>query len=143
VTGCAGFVCSHPTEQSMRGGFDVSGVDCFTDYHLMEYKDGDLKNAREGERFILIEQDIASMGAFPAVGCVFRQAAQVGVQKSWANSEGTRSWNRRKDRKICWMVGRNVGVGCQQTITHNSAMWGVLLKSWMRENSGVNSAGGS
>ncbi|MEA1908171.1 MAG: NAD-dependent epimerase/dehydratase family protein [Euryarchaeota archaeon] len=29
VTGCAGFVCSHLTEQSMGDGFDVIGINRF------------------------------------------------------------------------------------------------------------------
>ncbi len=83
VTGCAGFIGSHLTERLLGDGFDVIGIDCFTDYYPREYKDGNLKNALEDERFTLIEQDILSIDAFPDVDYVFHQAAQAGVRKSW------------------------------------------------------------
>ncbi len=34
VTGCAGFIGSHLTERLLRDGFDVIGIDCFTDYYM-------------------------------------------------------------------------------------------------------------
>ena len=83
VTGCAGFIGSHLTERLLRDGFDVIGIDCFTDYYPREYKDKNIKNALEDERFTLIEQDIRSMDAFPDVNYIFHQAAQAGVRKSW------------------------------------------------------------
>ena len=83
VTGCAGFIGSHLTERLLRDGFDVIGIDCFTDYYPREYKDKNIKNALEDERFTLIEQDIRSMDAFPDANYVFHQAAQAGVRKSW------------------------------------------------------------
>jgi FlaA1/EpsC-like NDP-sugar epimerase len=32
VTGCAGFIGSHLTERLLREGYEVIGIDCFTDY---------------------------------------------------------------------------------------------------------------
>jgi len=83
VTGCAGFIGSHITERLLGDGFEVIGIDCFTDYYPREYKDKNIKNALEDDAFTLIEQDILSMGAFPDVDYVFHQAAQAGVRKSW------------------------------------------------------------
>ncbi len=83
VTGCAGFIGSHLTERLLGDGFDVIGIDCFTDYYPREYKDKNIKNSLEDDRFTLIEQDIRSMDAFPDVDYVFHQAAQAGVRKSW------------------------------------------------------------
>jgi len=83
VTGCAGFIGSHLTERLLGDGFDVIGIDCFTDYYPREYKDKNIKNVLEDDRFTLIEQDILSMDAFPDVDYVFHQAAQAGVRKSW------------------------------------------------------------
>ena len=34
VTGCAGFIGSHLTERLLREGYEVIGIDCFTDYPL-------------------------------------------------------------------------------------------------------------
>ena len=83
VTGGAGFIGSHLTERLLGDGFDVIGIDCFTDYYPREYKDKNIKNVLEDDRFTLIEQDILSMDAFPDVDYVFHQAAQAGVRKSW------------------------------------------------------------
>ncbi|KAF5414892.1 MAG: UDP-glucose 4-epimerase [Candidatus Methanogaster sp.] len=83
VTGCAGFIGSHLTERLLGDGFDVTGIDCFTDYYPREYKDKNIENALNDERFTLIEQDILSMDSFPDVDYVFHQAAQAGVRKSW------------------------------------------------------------
>lgn len=87
MTGCAGFVCSHLTEQSIGGGFNVTEVNCFTDYGSRDYKDGNLKNALK---------DILSTDAFPDLNCVLCHSAQAGVQKSWANSDGNRELKSRK-----------------------------------------------
>jgi UDP-glucose 4-epimerase len=43
VTGCAGFIGSHLTELLLGDGFDVIGIDCFTDYYPREYKDKTIK----------------------------------------------------------------------------------------------------
>ncbi len=48
-----------------------------------KYKDKNIKNVLEDDRFTLIEQDILSMDAFPDVDYIFHQAAQAGVRKSW------------------------------------------------------------
>ena len=93
VTGCAGFIGSHLTERLLRDGFDVIGIDCFTDYYPREYKDKNIKNALEDERFTLIEQDIRSMDAFPDVNYVFHQAAQAGVRKSWGRDFEIYAWD--------------------------------------------------
>ena len=83
VTGCAGFIGSHITEILLRDGFDVVGIDRFADYYPRRYKDENIANALGADRFTLIESDILSMEAFPAVDYIFHQAAQAGVRKSW------------------------------------------------------------
>lgn len=89
VTGCAGFIGSHLTERLLDDGFNVVGIDCFTDYYPREYKDRNIKNALEDKRFTLIEQDISSMRLFPDVDYVFHQAAQAGVRNSWGDDFDT------------------------------------------------------
>ena len=39
VTGCAGFIGSHLTERLLREGYEVIGIDCFTDYYAREIKE--------------------------------------------------------------------------------------------------------
>lgn len=88
VTGCAGFIGSTLTDRLLAEGYEVVGIDCFTDYYPRTAKESNLKNAVGNRRFRLIEMDIADAGDFPEVDAVFHQAAQAGVRNSWgANFE--------------------------------------------------------
>lgn len=42
VTGCAGFIGSHLTEQLLREGYEVTGIDCFTDFYAREIKEANI-----------------------------------------------------------------------------------------------------
>jgi UDP-glucose 4-epimerase len=61
-------------------------VDCFTDYYPRADKEANLEALRRDSRFELVEADLceAGMGALlREIGCVFHQAAQAGVRRSW------------------------------------------------------------
>ena len=38
VTGCAGFIGSHLTEELLNQGYQVIGIDCFIDYYSKKIK---------------------------------------------------------------------------------------------------------
>jgi UDP-glucose 4-epimerase len=89
VTGCAGFVGSHLTEKLLSLGHSVTGVDCFTDYYAKDLKMRNLEKARGDKGFKLINRsllDIDLKKLLKGVDCVFHQAAQPGVRKSWGAS---------------------------------------------------------
>ena len=86
VTGCAGFIGSHLTEELLTQGYTVIGVDCFTDYYSREIKENNLRGAMDHENFSFIEKDLLSMDCYPRVDYVFHQAAQAGVRASWGKS---------------------------------------------------------
>ena len=86
VTGCAGFIGSHLTERLLREGYEVIGIDCFTDYYPREIKEANLSNVLKSKKFKLIEEDILEMNKFPEVDYVFHEAAQAGVRASWGKS---------------------------------------------------------
>jgi len=86
VTGCAGFIGSHLTERLLREGYEVIGIDCFTDYYPREIKEANLSNVLKSKKFKLIEEDILEMDKFPEVDYVFHEAAQAGVRASWGKS---------------------------------------------------------
>ena len=86
VTGCAGFIGSHLTERLLADGYDVTGIDCFSDYYPRSIKEANIHNARKNPRFTFLEQDILEMKEYPDVDYVFHEAAQAGVRASWGSS---------------------------------------------------------
>lgn len=86
VTGCAGFIGSSLTDELLSRGYEVTGIDAFTDYYDRAIKRGNIAAARGFRNFELIEADINSMDAFPDVDYVFHLAAQAGVRSSWGKS---------------------------------------------------------
>jgi len=45
VTGCAGFIGSHLVDKLLEQGYEVIGIDCFTDYYPREIKEANISNA--------------------------------------------------------------------------------------------------
>ena len=86
VTGCAGFIGSHLVDKLLEQGYEVIGIDCFTDYYPQEIKEKNIENALKNNNFKLIEEDILNMDNFPEVDYVFHLAAQAGVRASWGKS---------------------------------------------------------
>jgi UDP-glucose 4-epimerase len=86
VTGCAGFIGSHLVDKLLEQGYEVIGMDCFTDYYPREIKEKNISNALKNKNFKLIEGDILNMEKFPEVNYVFHLAAQAGVRASWGKS---------------------------------------------------------
>ena len=95
VTGAAGFIGSHLCEALVARGFEVTGVDCFTDYYDPAIKRRNVAGLLAGPRFTLLTLDLSvdDFAALPqAPRYVFHQAAQPGVRAAWgaAFSEYTR-----------------------------------------------------
>jgi|WetSurMetagenome_2_1015567.scaffolds.fasta_scaffold04705_3 nucleoside-diphosphate-sugar epimerase len=86
VTGAAGFIGSHLCERLLDDGFEVLGVDAFTDYYSPERKRGHLASCAGRPGFTLAEENLATCDVarlIDGAGCVFHLAAQAGVRKSW------------------------------------------------------------
>jgi len=86
VTGCAGFIGSHLTDKLLAEGYEVFGIDSFTDYYPRILKEKNISSARQNTRFHLIENDIVNIVNFPEVDYVFHLAAQAGVRSSWGST---------------------------------------------------------
>ncbi|MCK8824332.1 NAD-dependent epimerase/dehydratase family protein [Fuchsiella alkaliacetigena] len=86
VTGVAGFIGSNLAEQLLEKGYQVIGVDCFTDYYSRDLKEKNLSFFKDHENFEFIEVDIIDLDLeelLSDIDYVFHQAAQAGVRASW------------------------------------------------------------
>ena len=86
VTGVAGFIGSHLGERLLADGFDVVGVDCFTDYYPRPYKEANLARLRDHSAFSLLEERLQDTDLAPVLDGadhVYHLAAQAGVRASW------------------------------------------------------------
>jgi len=86
VTGCAGFIGSYLAESLLADGYDVVGVDCFTDNYPRVDKQANLAVARDHDRFSFAGTDLVTADAeWLLDGCdvVFHLAAEPGVRSSW------------------------------------------------------------
>jgi UDP-glucuronate 4-epimerase len=86
VTGAAGFIGSHLCERLTADGWDVVGVDAFTDYYARADKEENLLALDAEPRFSLLEADLCEDGWLPVLGAgdtVFHLAAQPGVRGSF------------------------------------------------------------
>lgn len=86
VTGCAGFIGSTLTDRLLTEGYEVIGIDRFSDYYSRDLKERNLALALKHPMFTLLEEDIVEMHAFPDVDYVFHLAAQAGVRASWGKN---------------------------------------------------------
>jgi len=86
VTGCAGFIGSTLTDRLLHDGYEVIGIDRFSNYYARDLKERNLSSAMKHPQFTLLEEDILDMETFPLVDYVFHLAAQAGVRASWGES---------------------------------------------------------
>ena len=86
VTGAAGFIGSHLTERLLREGWEVTGVDSFTDYYDPALKEANIGSFRGSSSFRLVRGDLLDIDLSPlleGMDVIFHLAAQAGVRASW------------------------------------------------------------
>lgn len=89
VTGAAGFIGSHVTELLLANGWQVRGVDAFTDSYDPEVKLRNLSAVRHDPSFTLVQEDLATAALGPIVDgvrAIVHLAAEPGVSTSWGES---------------------------------------------------------
>jgi len=89
VTGAAGFIGSHLCERLIGEGWQVTGIDAFTNYYSRADKESNLAGLRHEPRFELIEADLVDAPLeqiFVGGPTVFHLAAQAGVRGSFGDS---------------------------------------------------------
>lgn len=88
VTGVAGFIGSHLAERLIALGYQVIGVDCFTDFYPRTLKEANLANLRYAPGFSFVEGDIRHLDwatLLNGADYLFHEAAQAGVRDSWGD----------------------------------------------------------
>jgi len=100
LTGAAGFIGSHCTENLLGGGHVVIGVDNFDPFYDRRSKEANLRTARDSSGFTFIEADIRDR---QAVGEIYRKhgpfdavlhlAAKAGVRASILDPLGCEAAN--------------------------------------------------
>ena len=86
VTGCAGFIGSHLAEKLVESGFEVIGVDSFTDYYDQRIKEANVQGLLKSPKFTLVREDLLATDLdklLEGVDYIFHHAAQAGVLASW------------------------------------------------------------
>jgi nucleoside-diphosphate-sugar epimerase len=86
VTGTAGFIGSHLAERLLDEGWQVTGIDCFTDYYPRSAKEENLATLIGRAGFTFVEADLVTADLRPLLAgkaVVFHQAGQAGVRASW------------------------------------------------------------
>lgn len=89
VTGVAGFIGSHLAERLLKEGYDVVGIDCFTDFYPRWMKQKNLEPLRHHKNFYMVEDDLADVdlpSLLDGVRIIFHLAAQAGVRTSWGKN---------------------------------------------------------
>ncbi|MEV8195479.1 NAD-dependent epimerase/dehydratase family protein [Rhodococcus pyridinivorans] len=89
VTGAAGFIGHTLVKRLLDEGYEVVGVDCFTDYYNIDIKRRNIDTIpNQNNNFTLVEADLRTvdLGALLSdAEVIFHQAGQPGVRKSWGN----------------------------------------------------------
>jgi len=85
----AGFIGSALAERLIEKGYQVTGLDCFTDYYPRQSKERNLERLHASPAFRFVETDLCSADLNPLledVRYVLHLAAQPGVRSSWGQS---------------------------------------------------------
>lgn len=91
VTGAAGFVGSHLTKRLCDEGFEVVGVDSFTDYYDVALKRANAESAiHAGAKFVEGDLNVIDLDTIlDGVDVIFHLAGQPGVRASWGSEFST------------------------------------------------------
>ena len=136
VTGAAGFIGSHLSETLLDRGWQVTGLDGFTDYYPRAMKERNLEGLgkRDGFQFVSGSVQHADLPALlDGKTHVFHLAAQPGVRKSWGSDFDVYTENNidATQRLLEACVGRPLH---RFVYASSSSLYGDNVQIPMREN---------
>lgn len=137
VTGVAGFIGSQVAERLLELGYQVRGIDCFTDYYSRRLKELNLAACRDHAGFSFLEQDIQE--ASPAsllegVEVVIHLAAQAGVRRSWGANFQVYTHNNLLSTQRLLELAKELGLR-RLVYASSSSVYGDTKDLPMRETS--------
>ena len=85
ITGAAGFIGSFLSEQLLKLGHNVTGIDNFNDYYPSNIKRLNSSSLLKSDTFRLVESDLQNFDTtiFQSADYIFHLAGQPGVRSSW------------------------------------------------------------
>lgn len=89
VTGAAGFIASHLCRRLLREGYEVVGIDSFTDFYPRWIKERNIEPLLKQKKFKFAAEDLDALDLkkiLSRVNSVFHFAAQAGVRTSWGEN---------------------------------------------------------
>lgn len=115
ITGAAGFIGSSLAERLVKEGFEVVGIDCFTDYYPRSLKENNLEWLNQQKNFTFYESDLLTCNLDQLVKpspslIIFHLAAQAGVRASWGSDFEiyTRNNIQVTQRLLEWAKQKNI-----------------------------------
>jgi nucleoside-diphosphate-sugar epimerase len=111
VTGAAGFIGSHLSEELLRLGHEVAGIDSFVPYYDPAVKQRNLAGLTGQPRFQLFPLDLRTDQtqldpALAGAQVVFHLAAQAGLVKSWTDFDTYAGCNVQGTQRLLEAVVR-------------------------------------
>lgn len=137
VTGCAGFIGSHLVEELLNRNYQVTGIDCFTDYYPRDYKEKNMEKFINNSNFTFYEQNLLNLdlSKFVNVDYIFHEAAQAGVRKSWGKDFKIYIDNNILATQKLLEVCKDIKTLEKFVFASSSSVYGDVKELPMKENS--------
>jgi nucleoside-diphosphate-sugar epimerase len=132
VTGAAGFLGSALSERLLIEGWDVLGVDCFTDAYPRAVKEAHVRPLLDHAAFELLEADLRVRDPRPmveSVDVVFHFAGEPKVDASW--DQRFSLYNEHNVLATQRLLDASRGTGLRRFVFASaSAVYGSLSQPW-------------
>ncbi len=140
VTGCAGFIGSHVTEQLLNDGHRIIGLDNYDDFYARSIKERNMSSFSTHPNFSFKEIDLRDFDALMTIGenidAVIHLAAKAGVLPSLKNPQAYISSNILGTNNVLELMRQK---GCKKLVfASSSSVYGNNKKIPFTETDDVN-----